>query len=58
MVFNCDFKLANMVASGVQVQMSTNLTIWQTVQTFAVSTNVSVFSTATTQAVCGFFKVQ
>jgi hypothetical protein len=52
------FLIGGYVASSVQVQMSTNLTTWQTVQTFAVSTNLSVFSTATTQAVCRFFKVQ
>ena len=52
------FLIGGYVASSVQVQMSTNLTTWQTVQTFAVSTNLSVFSTATTQVVCRFFKVQ
>jgi hypothetical protein len=52
------FLIGGYVASSVQVQMSTNLTTWQTVQTFAVSTNLSVFSTATAQAVCRFFKVQ
>ena len=52
------FLIGGYVASIVRVQMSTNLTTWQTVQTFAASTNLSVFSTATTQAVCRFFKVQ
>jgi hypothetical protein len=52
------FLIGGYVASSVQVQMSTNLTTWQTVQTFAASTNLSVFSTATTQAICRFFKVQ
>jgi hypothetical protein len=52
------FKIGGYVASGVQVQMSTNLTIWQTVQTFAASTDLSVFSTNTTQAMCRFFKIQ
>ena len=52
------FLIGGYVASSVLVQMSTNLTTWQTVQTFAVSTNLSAFSTATTQAVCRFFKVQ
>ena len=52
------FSIGGYVASNVQVQMSTNLTSWQTVQTFAVSTNLSVFSTATTEAVCRFFKIQ
>jgi hypothetical protein len=52
------FLIGGYVASSVQVQMSTNLTTWQTVQTFAASTNLSVFSTATIQAVCRFFKVQ
>ena len=52
------FLIGGYVASSMQVMMSTNLTTWQSVQTFAVSTNVSVFSTATTQALCSFFKVQ
>jgi hypothetical protein len=52
------FSIGGYVASSVQVQMSTNLTSWQTVQTLGVSTNLSVFSTATTQAVCRFFKIQ
>jgi hypothetical protein len=52
------FSIGGYVASSVQVQMSTNLTSWQSVQTFPVSTNVSVFTTGTTQDVCRFFKVQ
>ena len=52
------FLIGGYVASSMQVMMSTNLTTWQSVQTFAVSTNVSVFSTSTTQALCSFFKVQ
>jgi len=51
------FLIGGHVASGAQVQMSTNLTTWQTVQTFASSTNLLVFSTNTTQAMCRFFKV-
>jgi len=52
------FLIGGYVASSVQVQMSTNLTTWQTVQIFAASTNLSVFSTDTIQAVCRFFKIQ
>jgi len=52
------FLIGGFVASSVQVQASTDLTSWQTVQTFAASTNVLVFSTNTTQAVSSFFKVQ
>ena len=52
------FLIGGYVASSMQVVMSTNLMTWQSIQTFAVSTNVSVFSTATTQAVSSFFKVQ
>lgn len=56
--FQLRFLIGGYVASSMQVMMSTNLTTWQSVQTFAASTNVSVFSTATTQALCSFFKVQ
>jgi hypothetical protein len=52
------FLVGGQVASSVQVQMSTNLTTWENVQTFAASTNLSVFSTDTSQAVCRFYKVQ
>jgi len=52
------FLIGGYVASSVQVQMSTDLTTWQTVQTFAASTNLLLFSTDTSQAACRFFKVQ
>src|SRR4029077_633034 len=52
------FSIGGYVADSVQVQMSTNLTTWQTVQTFAASTNLSVFSTDFIQASHRFFKVQ
>jgi hypothetical protein len=52
------FLIGGYVASGVQVQMSTNLTDWQTVQTFPVSANLTVFSTSNALDVCRFFKVQ
>jgi hypothetical protein len=52
------FSIGGYVAGSVQVQMSTNLTTWQTVQTFAASTNLSVFSTDFIQASRRFFKVQ
>ena len=52
------FSIGGYVANSVQVQMSTNLTTWQTVQTFAAGTNLSIFSTNTAQAGYRFFKVQ
>jgi hypothetical protein len=52
------FMIGGQVASNVQVQMSTNLTAWQTVQTFGTSTNLLVFDANTTQDVCRYFKVQ
>jgi hypothetical protein len=52
------FSIGGYVASNVQVAMSTNLTTWQTIQTFTNSTNLSIFSTDTTQAVARFFKLQ
>lgn len=52
------FLIGGYLASGVQVLMSTNLTNWQTVQTFPVSGDLPVFDTSTAQDVCRFFKVQ
>jgi hypothetical protein len=52
------FLIGGYVASSVQVQMSTNLTDWQTVQTFAASTNLLVFTTNTAQAMSRFFRIQ
>jgi hypothetical protein len=52
------FLIGGYVGSNQQVQMSTNLITWQTVQTFASTTNVSAFSIDTSEAVCRFFKVQ
>ena len=52
------FSIGGYVASSVQVQMSTNLADWQTVQTFATNTNLLVFSTNTAQPMCRFFKIQ
>lgn len=52
------FAIGGYIASNVTVQVSTNLTDWQTVQTFAASTNFPVFSTNTFQAPCGFFRLQ
>lgn len=52
------FFIGGYLASGAQVQVSTNLTNWQIVQTFNAGTNLPVFSTDTTQPVCRFFKVQ
>ena len=50
------FSIGGYVASSMQVLMSTNLTTWQSLQSFAVSTDLSVFSTATTQADAVFSK--
>ena len=50
------FLIGGYVASSVQVQMSTDLTDWQTVQTFPASANLSVFSTATAQTRQDFSK--
>jgi hypothetical protein len=52
------FLVGGYVASTMQVQMSTDLNNWQTVQTFAAGTNISLFSTNTTQVPCMFFRVQ
>jgi len=52
------FLIGGYVAAGAQVQMSTNLTAWQTVQTFSPGTNVLVFSADTTLGMSRFFKVQ
>lgn len=52
------FVIGGYVASNPQIQMSTNLSTWQTVQTFNTGTNLLLFSTDTTQAVSRFFKVQ
>lgn len=46
------------VAFPMQIQVSTNLADWQTVQTFFSGTNTLVFTTDTTQATCRFFKVR
>jgi hypothetical protein len=51
------FLIGGYVASTVQVDMSTDLTNWQTVQSFAGTTNLLVYVT-NTQAVCRFFKVR
>lgn len=50
------FSIGGYVASTVQVDMSTDLTNWQTVQSYAGTTNLLIFVT-NTQAVCRFFKV-
>ncbi len=55
---NVQFLIGGYLASGVQVQMSTNLTAWQTVQTLPASTNLPAFSTSTTQDMCRFFRLQ
>jgi Glycosyl hydrolase family 99 len=50
------FSIGGYVASTVQVDMSTDLTNWQTVQSYAGTTNLLVFVT-NTQAVTRFFKL-
>jgi hypothetical protein len=52
------FSIGGYVASSVQVQMSTNLTKWQTVQSFDAGTHLSVFNSDTTHDICRFFKLQ
>jgi hypothetical protein len=52
------FSIGGYLASGVQVQMSTNLASWQTAQTYSAGTNLMIFNTDTTQAVSRFFKVR
>jgi hypothetical protein len=52
------FTIGGNVAFSVQVLMSTNLTAWQSVQTFPVSPHASVFQTNTTQTLTSFFKLQ
>ena len=44
------FSIGGYLASGVQVQMSTNLASWQTAQTYSAGTNLMIFNTDTTQA--------
>ena len=46
------------VASSVRVQMSTNLATWQTIQSFAASSNLSVFTAIINQDTSRFFKLQ
>ena len=55
---NVQFLIGGYLASGAQVQMSTNLTTWQTVQTIAASTSLPVFNTNTTMDTCRFFRVR
>jgi hypothetical protein len=52
------FYIGGYLASGVQIEVSTNLTTWQTTQTYVAGTNLLVFSTDTSQPMCRFFKVQ
>jgi len=51
------FFIGGYLASGAQVQVSTNLASWQTTQTFPAGTNLMIFSTIVTQSVFRFFKV-
>jgi hypothetical protein len=50
------FSIGGYLNASTQVLMSTNLTNWQTVQTFSTTTNLPVYTT-NTQAMCRFFKV-
>ncbi len=52
------FSIGGYLAAGAQVEVSTNLTTWQTAQTYTATTNLLLFNTDTTQPVCRFFKVQ
>ena len=51
------FSIGGYVASAVRVQMSTNLTTWHTVQSFAAGTGESFVSSDTTPDTCRFFKL-
>lgn len=53
-----EFSIGGYLATGVQIQVSTNLTTWQTAQAFAAGTNLLVFTTGTGEPVRRFFKVQ
>jgi hypothetical protein len=52
------FLIGGNLSSGTRVQMSTNLTSWQTVQTLPAGINLPVFSTNTMLGLCRFFRVQ
>ena len=52
------FSIGGYVASTVQVNMSADLVNWQTVQTFPISTNLSVFTTNIVQDASRFFRLQ
>jgi hypothetical protein len=52
------FLIGGNLSSGARVQMSTNLTSWQTVQTLPAGINLPVFSTNTMLGLCRFFRVQ
>jgi hypothetical protein len=52
------FSIGGYVASNVQVNMSPNLVNWQTVQTFPISTNLSIFTTNIIQDASRFFILQ
>jgi hypothetical protein len=52
------FCIGGYVASTLQVQVSTDLASWQTVQSYAASSNLVAFSTNTTPAVSSFFRVR
>ncbi len=52
------FSVGGCVAPYMQLQVSTNLASWQTVQTCAPDTNVSLCGTNTTRSLCMFFRVQ
>jgi hypothetical protein len=52
------FAIGGYLASGAQVEMSTDLLNWQPAQTFGAGTNLFLFSTDTSHPICRFFKVQ
>jgi hypothetical protein len=53
-----EFSIGGYVATGAQVQMSTNLLTWQADRTYTATTNLLIFTTNTTQDVCRFFRVE
>jgi hypothetical protein len=52
------FSIGGYLGSTVQVEMSTNLTVWQTVRTIATSTNQPDFATNALANQTQFFKIQ
>jgi hypothetical protein len=52
------FSVGGYVSASLQVETSTNLQSWQSVQTFPVSTNLWIFVTDTSDGEASFFRVR